>query len=108
MGPDEPNQKDDAGEMHAEIIRRRAREHRLAQRRFARILADRGWSISRISEALDTRTETVARLVAPDGHLICTECIFERHDNCLIETWHDAAVSFTSCECSCRQSRQFD
>jgi len=101
MGSRQPNQKDPAGEMHAEIVRRKGREYRADQRRLASILHDRKWDEQRISEFLEIDRATVARLLAVNGHRLSTECGFDRHGGCLRDAWDDGRSEFAACECDC-------
>jgi hypothetical protein len=86
--------------MHAEIVRLKARELRVDQRRMAAIYDARGWSHDRICEALDLAFDTLLRLIAVDGRLACTECAFGRHRDC--DSFYTDASRTTACECFCR------
>ena len=100
MGSDEHNHTDKAGELHAEIVRLKARELRADQRRMALIYESRGWEASRICEALDLDFATLAQFLAFDGHLVCTECAFSRHPFC--DRFYTDATRTAPCECHCR------
>ncbi len=102
MGSDEPNENDEAGELHAEIVRMKARELRADQRRMASIYDARGWSPARICGSLDIDLDTLARLLAVDGRILCTECAFGRHLFC--DLFYADAAQTTSCECYCRSA----
>ena len=98
MDTEEPNFTDEAGELHTEIIRRHAREHRHSQREMARILDDRGWPHARICEQLEINLDTLARMLAVDGLHRCTECAFGYHASCLTaEISPDGRM--VQCEC---------
>ena len=102
MEHDEPSFTDPAGEMHAEIIRRRAAEHRMSQRAFAHILDQRGWPHARIAELLEIEPATLTRLLAIDSKDICTECVYGFHSRCIGKILTGDG-RLTSCECpACR------
>jgi hypothetical protein len=98
MGTDEPNQNDRAGELHGAIVRQRARELRIDQRRYAILLNGRGWEPAAIARALDVEPHMVRRLLAADGLLLCTECAFDRHDACT--RWYSDTERLIACECA--------
>lgn len=100
MGSEEHSQTDEAGELHAEIVRMKARELRADQRRMALIYTSRGWTTDRICHALDIDRDTLAQIRAVDGRLVCTECAFRRHDVC--ELYYADGVRTVPCECHCR------
>jgi DNA-directed RNA polymerase specialized sigma24 family protein len=100
MGSDDLNHDDPAAHIHASIVRDKARDLRADQRRMVEIFDRRGFDIDRIADALDLDLDTVTRLLAADGRLLCTECAFARHHAC--DHWYGASARLTRCECYCR------
>ncbi|MFJ6652814.1 hypothetical protein ACIQLJ_08475 [Microbacterium sp. NPDC091313] len=101
MGSDNDTEHDEAGELHAVIVRRKARELRSDLRRMAQIYDRRNWADSRICDALDVDLDTLTRLLALDGRLRCTECAFGLHPHC--DLIYSDGRDMTPCECFCRR-----
>lgn len=107
MGSDNPNHNDAAASLHAEILRRTARDHRRHTRDYIVIFANRGMPPGRISDILDVDPETVARALAVDGRRSCAECVYGRHSNCDQYHYRDA-LYIVPCECSCHTTTDPD
>lgn len=99
MNQSEPSFNDPAGEENAAAYRRRSAQHRKTQRELAIILDGRGWDHARIEELLEIDAATLRRMLASDGHKVCTDCVFDRHANCL-GLLADANGNVGRCECT--------
>lgn len=104
MNHSEPSFNDPAGEENAAAYRRRSAQHRKTQRELAIILDGRGWDHARIEELLEIDAATLRRMLASDGHKVCTDCVYDRHGHC-IGLVVDVSGEIDRCECPrCRAS----
>ncbi|GAA2895319.1 hypothetical protein GCM10010455_18050 [Microbacterium esteraromaticum] len=102
MDNTQPNERQAGALALAEAVRRRGREHRLGQARYARLLADTyGRPIARIAEMLDVALDALERILAVDGVFRCVECCHRFHRSCMRELTFEPQGIPIPCECSC-------
>lgn len=102
MGSDNPTDRSAAVQALGAAARRAGREYRRSVRRDAEAFRNAGVSDDRIMLELQIDAERLSRLLAVDGTIWCTECVYDLHSSCVGTKLDDRTDQIVACECDCR------